>query len=74
MLTSSARHERLGWLLAIIATAAYVLFIAVLTFVARRYPELLAGGGRMTLAMGATIIFIAALVVATGVYLRRTRQ
>ena len=72
MPTSSARHERLGWLLAGSVTGAYVLFVAVLSFVPRHYPESLAGGGRMTFAMGATVIFIAALVAITGVYLYRS--
>jgi uncharacterized membrane protein (DUF485 family) len=73
MSTSGARHERLRWLLSGIVTGAYVLFVAVLSFVARHYPESLTGGGRMTLAMGATVIFIAALLTTTGVYLYRSR-
>lgn len=70
--TSRARRDRLGWLLAGIVTGAYVVFVAVLSFVSRHYPELLAVGGRMTFAMGATVIFIAALVALTGVYLYRS--
>lgn len=70
----SARHERLGWLLAVIATGTYVCFVAALSFVSRHHAEPSPAGGRLTLAMGATVVFIAALVAVTGGYLYRSRQ
>ena len=67
------RDRRLGWVLTSIVTSSYVLFVATLGFIPRRYPELLAGGGRLTFAMGATLAFIAAVVLLTAVFLGRSQ-
>ncbi len=74
MSSTTFRRERLGWLLTGIVASAYVIFVAALSLLPRHQPELLADGGTFTFAMGATIIFIAALVVVTSFYLHYSRE
>jgi uncharacterized membrane protein (DUF485 family) len=74
MSKSSARRERLGWLLTGIVVSAYVIFVAVLGFFPRHQPELVANSVTITIPMTATIIFIAALVVVTSFYLHHSRD
>lgn len=74
MSKSNARRERLGWLLTGIVVSAYVVLVAALGFLPRHPPELVANAGKITFPMGAALVFIAALVVVTSVYLHYSRE
>lgn len=74
MSKSSARRERLGWLLTGLVVSAYVIFVAALGFFPRHQPAQVANGATITIPMIAAILFVAALVVITSVYLRYTRD
>jgi uncharacterized membrane protein (DUF485 family) len=67
-------NRRLGWVLTIIITSTYVVFVAALGFVPRHHPELLGGGNRLPLAMAATLAFITAVVLLTAVFLGRSQS
>lgn len=72
--TRVAGLERIGWGLASAITLGYVLFVALLSYVARHHPQWLTGGGRMTIAMGAALVFIVAVLTLTAAYLHRLRR
>ena len=74
MRTRGSGVERLGWGLASASTLGYVLFVASLSYVSRHHPQWLTDGGRMTLAMGAALTFIVAILMITAAYLHRLRR